>query len=155
MNDTPDFFQDHRLAKRDHLLASGVNPYPYSFRPTHTVDDLIRDFETLSAETAGVSAAERLLSARKMGKSWFIDLYDRGEKFQLYVRKDEADDQSVALVVVLDWRLAGRDRNALPTRWRADPAGIADLRGISWPMCRFGIILDRRTSTPSQACVRA
>lgn len=102
MIDTPEFFQDHRLAKRNRMLASGINPYPYSFRPSHTVGGLIGDFETLSADAIAVSAAGRMLSTRKMGKSWFIDLYDRGEKFQLYVRKDEADEASMALVDDLD-----------------------------------------------------
>lgn len=102
METQPEFFQEHRLAKRERLLADGVNPYPYSFAATHTVRALIENFETLAAEASVVSCAGRMLSARKMGKSWFLDVIDRGDRFQLYVRPDEASDASVNLVANLD-----------------------------------------------------
>ena len=102
MDTYPSFFQEHRLTKREHLLAAGVNPYPYSYSPTHTVRDLIRDFERLAADGTVVSCAGRMLSARKMGKSWFLDLIDRGEKFQLYIRPGETDDDALSLVTDLD-----------------------------------------------------
>lgn len=102
MSTPPDFFQNHRLAKREHLLASGVNPYPYSFSPTYTTGDLIREFESLAADGTVVSCAGRMLSARKMGKSWFLDIIDRGDKFQLYIRPKETADEALSLVPDLD-----------------------------------------------------
>jgi lysyl-tRNA synthetase, class II len=102
MDMLPEFFQDHRLAKRAHLLSSGIDPYPYSFAPTHAIGDLVRDFETLAAEGTVVSCAGRMLSARKMGKSWFVDLIERGDKFQLYVRPDETENDTATLVENMD-----------------------------------------------------
>lgn len=102
MDTQPEFFQEHRLAKRERLLAEGVNPYPYSFSATHTVHGITRDFERLAAEGTRISCAGRMLSARKMGKSWFLDIFDRGDRFQLYVRPDEAPDEAVQLVPNLD-----------------------------------------------------
>jgi len=98
MGDTPEFFQEHRLAKRAKLIETGVNPYPYGYTATHTVKELIDGFETLSESGTTVKCAGRMLSARKMGKSWFIDVIDRGDRFQTYVRPDQAGEDSAALV---------------------------------------------------------
>jgi len=102
MPDTPEFFQEHRIAKRQALLDNGVNPYPYSFRATHSIAALIDSFESLAASAETVSTAGRVLSSRKMGKSWFIDLIDRGVRFQLYVRQGEASESAVQLVSNID-----------------------------------------------------
>jgi len=102
MGDYPDFFQEHRIAKSKNLQASGINAYPYSYSATHTIEEMIRDFEKLEAEKAVVSCTGRLLSTRKMGKSWFLDIIDRGQKFQLYVRKGDSSDNSVTIASNLD-----------------------------------------------------
>ena len=102
MNDYPDFFQEHRIEKRKNLLESGINPYPYTFKATHSIRELIRDFESLEAEGTAVACAGRLLSTRKMGKSWFLDIIDRGDRFQLYVRKGESSDSTVDMIPNLD-----------------------------------------------------
>jgi len=44
MTDLPDFFQEHRLAKRRDLIARGVNPYPYQFDASHTIAGVIKEF---------------------------------------------------------------------------------------------------------------
>lgn len=98
----PEFFQEHRLEKRTRLIESGVNPFPYSFRATHAVGQVIDGFDTLEADKARVTVAGRLLSVRKMGKSWFIDVIDRGIRIQSYVRAGEADDATIALIPNLD-----------------------------------------------------
>ncbi|MDP2984261.1 MAG: lysine--tRNA ligase [Candidatus Latescibacter sp.] len=102
MGSFPDFFQEHRLLKRENLLKEGINPYPYSFSATHTIPDLIAGFDTLAADESTVSCAGRMLSARKMGKSWFLDIIDKGNRFQLYVRKEESSEETVNLVPNLD-----------------------------------------------------
>lgn len=102
MNSFPEFFQEHRLLKRENLLKEGVNPYPYSFSTTHTIPELMAGFEKFAAEESIVSCAGRMLSARKMGKSWFLDIIDKGNRFQLYVRKEESSEETVNLVPNLD-----------------------------------------------------
>ena len=102
MPDYPEFFQEHRIEKRKRLLESGVNPYPYSFSPTHTIAQMIEKFEELEVTEEEVIFVGRLLSQRAMGKSWFMDATDRGNRFQLYVRKGEASDSAVELVQNLD-----------------------------------------------------
>ncbi|MBT4485440.1 MAG: lysine--tRNA ligase [Candidatus Latescibacteria bacterium] len=102
MSDYPDFFQEHRLAKRAKLLEDGVNPYPYSFSATHTISELIENFETLEADKSEVICAGRLLSSRKMGKSWFLDIIDRDCNLQTYIRSGEASEDTVKLVPNID-----------------------------------------------------
>jgi len=102
MEQLPEFFQEHRLEKRRKLLEAGIDPYPYSFTATHTVAELAGRFEELEASGETVVVAGRLLSSRKMGKSRFIDVIDRGVRFQTYVRKDEASEETIALVPNLD-----------------------------------------------------
>ena len=102
MTTHPDFFQEHRLEKRERLLEGDAGPYPYNFDPTHTVVEVTANFDDLTASEATVAVAGRLLSSRKMGKSWFIDVTDRGNRIQTYVRKGEATDATIALVPELD-----------------------------------------------------
>jgi len=102
MGNYPDFFQEHRIDKRKHLIDSGINPYPYIFSATHSIEEMIKNFEMLEAEKSVVSCSGRLLSSRKMGKSWFLDIIDRGHRFQLYVRKRESSESAVNLVPYLD-----------------------------------------------------
>ncbi len=102
MDNYPDFFQEHRINKRKRLIDSGINPYPYMFKSTHTIEEMIKNFDTLEAEKATVSCSGRLLSSRKMGKSWFLDMIDRGNRFQLYVRQGESSENSVNLIPELD-----------------------------------------------------
>ena len=102
MADYPDFFQEHRLEKRQRLLDAGVNPFPYSYTPTHTLAELEGSFADLESSGEEARVAGRILSVRKMGKSWFLDLIDRGTQFQMYVRRGEATDSAVELVPNID-----------------------------------------------------
>ena len=102
MSNYPDFFQEHRIEKRKHLLDNGINPYPYTFSASHSIEEMIEKFDSLEAEGALVSCSGRLLSSRKMGKSWFLDIIDRGHQFQMYVRKGESTEKAVSLVPDLD-----------------------------------------------------
>jgi lysyl-tRNA synthetase class 2 len=102
MTDYPDFFQEYRIDKRKHLLEEGINPYPYSYSSTHTIEKLIAEFSALEKGEQEVSCTGRLLSVRKMGKSWFIDIIGKGQRFQLYVRPGESSEGSINLVPDLD-----------------------------------------------------
>ncbi len=102
MGDYPDFFQKYRLDKRDNLLNGDINPYPYSFSATHAISELIEHCDSLEAEGAAVTCAGRLLSVRKMGKSWFVDLIDKGYQFQVYIHNKEASESTVNLIPDMD-----------------------------------------------------
>jgi len=102
MGTYPEFFQEHRLAKREKLIENGINPYPYSFSPTHTISELLELFTDLETAKSVVTTYGRVLAIRKMGKSWFVDIIDYEHKFQLYVHAEEADERAVKIVPFLD-----------------------------------------------------
>jgi lysyl-tRNA synthetase, class II len=102
MPDYPDFFQEHKLDKRASLIEAGVNPFPYSYDPTHTVAEITERFAELEGAETVVRVAGRMLSSRKMGKSWFIDVIDRGTRFQTYVRTGDVADGTAELLPELD-----------------------------------------------------
>lgn len=100
-----------RVAKLARLRELGVEPYAYSYAPTHAAADALAAFaaheEAHGADEMGepVRIAGRLVSRRVMGKSTFGHLADRTGKIQLYLRvNDLGDAYSVLDLIDLgDW----------------------------------------------------
>ena len=149
MGNYPDFFQEHRIEKRKHLMDSGINPYPYNFSSSHSVEEMIENFDSLLEKEASVSCSGRLLSSRKMGKSWFMDIIDRDHRFQLYVRKGNSSEKAVELVGDLDigdW--IGASGRVFKTH-TGEPTLLVDnleILGKSVADVPFGKVHDGRTS---------
>ena len=90
-----------RLAKLARLRELGINPYPYAFRRTHTVDRLLAGFdERIEQET--VAMCGRLMALRPMGKATFAQLQDPGGRIQLYLKKDEIGEAAYEVLSLLD-----------------------------------------------------
>ncbi|HEX6939628.1 MAG TPA: lysine--tRNA ligase [Longimicrobiales bacterium] len=99
-----------RRAKLEELRRRGIEPFAYAYDATHSAADARAAFE--AAERAGdvaedgegpeVRLAGRLTSLRAHGKSTFADLADRGERIQLYFRKDDLGEDAYALLDLLD-----------------------------------------------------
>ncbi|HLM68153.1 MAG TPA: OB-fold nucleic acid binding domain-containing protein, partial [Longimicrobium sp.] len=81
-----------RVAKLARLRERGVEPYAYSYRPTHAAAAALEAFAAHEGEHGAedmgqtVRVAGRLVSRRGMGKSTFAHLADRTGKLQLYFR---------------------------------------------------------------------
>ena len=94
-------FDKARLRKRQQLIDSGRDPYPYDFDRTWLVDDILT--ETALREERDdelgfpVSVAGRIWARRKMGKTVFMDLKDDSGKIQLFIRRDDVSAE--------DWEL--------------------------------------------------
>ncbi|MSR84027.1 MAG: hypothetical protein EXS58_14075 [Candidatus Latescibacteria bacterium] len=73
-------FDPNRMQKREELLASGVNPYPYTFSPTHRIREVRED----QSPDLLVRIAGRIWARRGMGRALFMDLQDHTGKIQLY-----------------------------------------------------------------------
>lgn len=77
-----------RRASLARLKEFGIEPYPAAaFDTTHTVTDILTDFEHLSGKT--VVLAGRMMSRRLMGKASFAELKDATGRIQIYVKRDE------------------------------------------------------------------
>jgi lysyl-tRNA synthetase, class II len=90
-----------RRAKLARLRELGVNPYPYSYQRTHTVDQLLQGFDD-RAEDEQVALCGRLMALRPMGKATFAGLQDPGGRIQLFFRKDEIGDRAQEILSLLD-----------------------------------------------------
>ena len=80
-----------RREKLRKLTENGVEAFAYSFKRTHTADEIKEKFADAghepSAET--VSVAGRIMSVRDHGKSCFMNLRDRSGTVQIYGRQDK------------------------------------------------------------------
>jgi len=86
-----------RLEKLSSLKENNINPYPYNFSVSASIDDIInnsKDFEINDVNIAG-----RIISLRKMGKSTFLNIQDMNGKIQVYIKninlKDDLYDNLV------------------------------------------------------------
>ncbi len=87
--------------------------YPNHFRATHTVPELRAAYDGLTAEelearnadASGrieVALAGRIMAIRVQGKAGFAQLQQGGQRFQIYVRKDDVGEDLFALYKLLD-----------------------------------------------------
>lgn len=73
-------FDPRRMEKREKFFTSGVNPYPYTFSPTHRIEE-VREGQSPDLP---VRIAGRIWARRGMGRALFMDLQDHTGKIQLY-----------------------------------------------------------------------
>ncbi|MFH1336991.1 MAG: lysine--tRNA ligase, partial [Candidatus Zixiibacteriota bacterium] len=92
----------HRIDKLRKLKEKNINPYPYSFKRTHTSSEIIGNFEKLESEQAEIKTAGRIISLRLHGKSLFAHLKDGSGKIQIYVKSDEVGKDKFELFDLFD-----------------------------------------------------
>jgi len=77
-----------RLSKKELLEAKGINAYPSDSHPTHTIEVIVRDFETITKHSTPITIVGRILSKRGQGAILFIDLFDGTDRVQVVLKKD-------------------------------------------------------------------
>jgi lysyl-tRNA synthetase class 2 len=99
------------------VKASGVNPYPYSYKKDCRIEKVIekhKDIDTGAVmQDAIYGLAGRIVSWREHGKSIFGHILDESGKIQFYIKKGEVPDDK--------FRLAGLIR-------------VGDFLGVSGPV---------------------
>jgi len=105
-----------RYAKLARLRDLGVDPFAYSFDPTHDLAGATEAFVNLEEATGeagehgesgaveldGVRVAGRILSYRDLGGSAFAHLGDRDGRLQIHLKRDLLGDRGSALMALLD-----------------------------------------------------
>jgi lysyl-tRNA synthetase class 2 len=97
----------HRRRKRERLRARGVEAYParaaYDLEPA-AIQALhgAKSAEELAAERMTLRVPGRVRAIREQGKLTFLDLHDGAAKLQLFVRRQQLDQPSAALLEDLD-----------------------------------------------------
>jgi len=77
-----------RLKKIDLLKEAGINPYPARTKKVVSINDVIKNFNSLSKSKKRVSIAGRIMSFRDQGNLVFSDLVDASHKIQIVLKKD-------------------------------------------------------------------
>ena len=88
-------------------LNAAQATYPNSYTASHTVPELRKAYDGLTAEELDadpilVSIAGRIMAIRVQGKAGFAQLQQGGQRFQIYVRKDDVGENAFALYKLLD-----------------------------------------------------
>jgi len=94
-----------RYAKLLRLRELGVEPYAYSYTPSHELAAAVAAFDEESGSER-VAVAGRMLSMRDMGRSAFAHLGDRTGRLQVYFKRNElaeGDAQVLDLLDLGDW----------------------------------------------------
>jgi lysyl-tRNA synthetase class 2 len=83
--------------------------YPNHYAATHTIPELRAAYDSLTAEQLEsgahpieVSVAGRIMAIRVQGKAGFAQLQQGGQRFQIYVRRDDVGEDAFALYKLLD-----------------------------------------------------
>jgi lysyl-tRNA synthetase class 2 len=84
MSTTADNLRQARLDKLQHLKESQINPYPYSFQRTHSLAEVIQNFQALSRSQETLKLAGRVMLWRPQGEGLLLERFwiIRGEKME-------------------------------------------------------------------------
>jgi lysyl-tRNA synthetase class 2 len=93
--------ESQRLETLEWIREQGIELYPARCKRTHTTRAATEAFETAESQAGAspvtVSVAGRLHSFRDMGKSIFAHIEDGDGQLQIYVRKNEVNEQAFEL----------------------------------------------------------
>jgi lysyl-tRNA synthetase, class II len=93
---------EQRLASLDRIRARGIDPYPRSYHPSHTLREAMTAFEQQPDSSAVMSLAGRIMSRRSMGRMSFLDIRDSSGKVQLSFRYDLLGGERYGLLEDID-----------------------------------------------------
>ena len=91
-----------RKSKIDELKALGLNPYPNDFKPTHSIEDIRKEYgdkgnEELEGSADEVKAAGRIITVRLMGKTAFAHIQDSSGKMQVMLRENDLGESGYGI----------------------------------------------------------
>jgi lysyl-tRNA synthetase, class II len=93
---------EQRLASLERIRARGIDPYPRSYHPGHSLREAVARFERQPDCPAVVSLAGRIMSRRSMGRMSFLDIRDSSGKIQLSLRYDLLGGERYELLEDID-----------------------------------------------------
>jgi lysyl-tRNA synthetase class 2 len=96
-----------RQQKLRDIAALGQEAYPHKFAFTHTVPQVLAEFNDKTAEQlenprVAVKVAGRIISLRLQGKAGFAHLQQGGQRLQIYIKLDYVGEKGFALSKLLD-----------------------------------------------------
>jgi lysyl-tRNA synthetase class 2 len=87
-------WDERRLKILEELRSQGVDPYPPKFPITHSIAEIRQFASKIDGKPKqpflnGLSTAGRVANIRVHGKAAFLDIFDQGERIQLYLKVNE------------------------------------------------------------------
>src|SRR5689334_22969473 len=102
MSDRNQELFENQVEKLERLRAAGIDPYPTTFKRSHTTAQAIAALEQAEAagEAAGpvVTTAGRMAVPRRQGKLTFIDLNDSDGRIQAMLTQNRLGADEYALL---------------------------------------------------------
>ena len=86
--------RDERVRKLEELKNLGLNPYPAESKRTHTLAEIVDNFEAMEGQN--VSVVGRIAGLRKFGKLAFIVIRDFTGKIQLFITANDLAETNAA-----------------------------------------------------------
>lgn len=80
-------YRNERLRKLEELKKLGVDPYPAHTERTHTLAEVVNNYEQLEGQN--VSVVGRITNIRRFGKIAFVAIRDASGNLQLFFREGE------------------------------------------------------------------
>ena len=96
----PEHLLSEKLDKLEEWRQRGVNPYPYSWKRSHTSQQ-VHDAEAELGEQE-ISIAGRLMTLRGHGKTSFAHVQDMQGRLQVYARRDDLGEEVYDLWKLLE-----------------------------------------------------
>lgn len=98
---------DQVASRKKNLEAwreAGIDPYGQGYKLTHSASQIKKEWAELEAgeEGAEVSFAGRLVGRRDMGKAAFLDIADRDDSLQVYLRLNNLGEESYKRLAWVD-----------------------------------------------------
>lgn len=94
--------REQRISKLAQLRGLGINPYPYVFKRTHTVHEVMADEEGLLSSGARIALAGRVMSLRGHGHTAFGNIKEVSGSLQFYIRDDEVEERTFEIFKLVD-----------------------------------------------------
>ena len=81
-----------KIEKVKKLKKLGIDPYPAVSGRTHSVEEVLLNFDSLSDSKEEVILAGRIMAKREQGGLIFLDLNDGSVKIQVLIKEDEVGE---------------------------------------------------------------
>lgn len=91
-----------RIASLSRIRARGIDPYPHSYHPSHTIQQAITLFKQQKEGFQTISLAGRVMARRSMGKMTFFDIRDGSGKIQLCFRYNSLGQEKYEFLKEVD-----------------------------------------------------
>lgn len=141
--------RNERIKKLNILKEKGIDPFPVSVNRDFLISEALDNFLKLSKKKKASYIIGRIMAIRAHGGSIFFDIYDGSGKIQVYLKKDEIEDEKFNLfqdiadigdfveirglffltkkkeksIKIKDWKIIAKSLRPLPEKWH----GLQDI----------------------------